>query len=77
MLPGQNSLAIRADHPDWKCSKLLLAEKTGVSEPRINAIMNPELLSELFCRLRLAFRDVAAGQAPRALATEWHCQEFP
>jgi hypothetical protein len=28
MLPGQNSMAIRADHPDWKCSKLFLAEKT-------------------------------------------------
>ena len=49
----------------------------GGSELRINAIINPKLLSELFCCLRLAFRDVAAGQSPRTLGTEWHCQKFP
>jgi hypothetical protein len=69
MLPGQNSMAIRADHPDWKCSKLLLTEKTvdlpGVSEPRINAIINPELLKGIF-GIGLSIIDNAAGDAPAA-----------
>src|SRR4029077_922454 len=43
---------------------------------RIDAIINPELLSEFFCWLHLTFGNVAARQPPGVLATKWHCQEF-
>jgi hypothetical protein len=69
MLPGQNSMAIRADHPDWKCSKLLPAEKTvdlrGFQSRESMRLLIRELLKGIF-GIGLSITDNAAGDTPAA-----------